>query len=93
MKESGIVEHTIPNAETTRRWTNTSSKVGPNHLLNQVHAIVSKYESAQVTERGSGLTRRLWVTNPRGWADLESELKTLGFKWADSRQSWYKAMY
>jgi len=52
---------------------------------------VSKYQGAQVTEKGSGLTRRIWVTNPRGWAALENELKKMGFQWAASRQGWYWA--
>lgn len=59
--------------------------------VDQVRKVISKYHGAQVTEKGSGLTRRIWVTNPRGWTALENELRKMGFRWAASRQGWYWA--
>lgn len=89
--ESNADEYTIPHAETYFRWPTQTSQANPSYSLDQVHKIVSKYQGAQVTEKGSGLTRRIWVTNPRGWAALEMELKKMGFQWAASRQGWYWA--
>jgi hypothetical protein len=59
--------------------------------VDQVRGVVSQYQGAQVTEKGSGLTRRIWVTNPMGWSALENELKKMEFQWAPSRQGWYLA--
>ncbi len=57
--------------------------------VQQVHMIVSKYQDAQVIDKTSGLTRRIWVNNPKGWVALENELKKIGFQWSSSRQCWY----
>lgn len=89
--ESNADEYTIPLAETSFRWPTRTSQASPSSSVDQVHKIVSKYQGAQVTEKGSGLTRRIWVSNPRGWAALEIELKKMGFQWAASRQGWYWA--
>lgn len=90
-KEERADGYTIPLAATSFRWPNQASQASPSLSVDQVHKIVSKYQGAQVTEKGSGLTRRIWVTNPRGWAALENELKKMGFQWAASRQGWYWA--
>lgn len=90
-KEEQADEYTIPHAATSFRWPTQTSQASPSLSVDQVHKIVSKYQGAQVTEKGSGLTRRIWVTNPRGWAALENELKKMGFQWAASRQGWYWA--
>lgn len=82
-------EYTILDVATSLRWPTESNKSTPMLSVEQVHKIVSKYKGAEVTEKGSGLTRRIWVTNPRAWVALESELKKLGFQWAASRQGWY----
>lgn len=91
MRTSDSSEYTIPEAATSFRWPTQTSQASPSLSVDQVHKIVSKYQGAQVTEKGSGLTRRIWVTNPRGWAALENELKKMGFQWAASRQGWYWA--
>ncbi len=90
-KEAKADEYTIPHAATSFSWPTQTSQASSSLSVDQVHKIVSKYQGAQVTEKGSGLTRRIWVTNPRGWAALESELKKMGFQWAASRQGWYWA--
>jgi hypothetical protein len=68
-----------------------TSQTAATLTLDQVQRIVSKYQGAEVSEKGSGLTRRIWVTNPKGLAALENELKKMNFKWAASRQGWYWA--
>lgn len=91
IRTAGSSEHTIPEAATSFRWPNQTGKATAKLSVDQVHKVVSKYQGAEVTEKGSGLTRRIWVTNPRGWAALENELKKMGFQWAASRQGWYWA--
>ena len=91
MRTSDSSEYTIPEAATSFRWPTQTSQASPSLSVDQVLKIVSKYQGAQVTEKGSGLTRRIWVTNPRGWAALEHELKKMGFHWAASLQGWYWA--
>ena len=90
-KEAKAAEYTPPDSVTSSRRSKQASHVFPSPSADRVRTIVSKYQDAQVTEKGSGLTRRIWVTNPGGWAALESELKKMGFKWAASRQGWYLA--
>ncbi len=84
-----VVEYTIPQATISLRSPTKESRSTPTLSIDQVHKAVSKYQGAQVTEKGSGLTRCIWVTNPKGWAPLENELKKLGFRWAASREEWY----
>lgn len=91
MRTSDSSEYTIPEAATSFRWPTQTGKSTATLSVDQVHKVVSKYQGAQVTEKGSGLTRRIWVTNPKGWAALENELKKMGFQWAASRQGWYWA--
>jgi hypothetical protein len=91
MRTSDSSEYTIPEAATSFRWPTQTVKAKATLSVDQVHKVVSKYQGAQVTEKGSGLTRRIWVTNPKGWAALENELKKMGFQWAASRQGWYWA--
>lgn len=91
MRTSDSSEYTIPEAATSFRWPTQTGKATATLSVDQVHKVVSKYQGAQVTEKGSGLTRRIWVTNPKGWAALENELKKMGFQWAASRQGWYWA--
>ena len=90
-KEEQADEYTIPHAATSFRWPTQTSHTRTSLSVDQVNKIISKYQGAQVTEKGNGLTRRIWVTNPRGWAALENELKKMGFKWAASRLGWYWA--
>lgn len=76
-------------ATTSLSRPNQTSQTTPKLSFNKVYKIVSKYQSAQALENGNGLTRRIWVSNPKGWPALEAELKEMGFQWSDSRQSWY----
>lgn len=83
--------HSLSEWSSSLRWPTLKNKESVKLTVDQVHKIVSKYQGAQVTEKNSGSTRRIWVINPRGWPALENELRKMGFKWADSRQSWYWA--
>lgn len=83
--------YTIPEIATSLRRPPLTSQTAATLTLDQVQRIVLKYQGAEVSEKGSGLTRRIWVTNPKGLAALENELKKMNFKWAASRQGWYWA--
>lgn len=83
--------YSIPEIATSLRRPPLTSQTAATLTLDQVQRIVSKYQGAEVSEKGSGLTRRIWVTNPKGLAALENELKKMNFKWAASRQGWYWA--
>jgi hypothetical protein len=82
-------KYIIPQATTNLRWPVKESRSTPTLSIDQVHKIVSNYSGARVKEKGSGMNRRIWVTNPGAWAALENELKKLGFQWSASRQGWY----
>jgi hypothetical protein len=82
--------YSVPVAKTTSSWPDQGNKTKSTLSMENVKKIVAKYQGAQVIEKGSGLTRRIWVTNPKGWTALESELKKMGFRWAASREGWYK---
>ncbi len=83
-------DYTIPHAATTNSWPPKSKKVPLALTAEKVHEIVSNYSGARVIEKGSGLTRRILVTNPGGWTGLEDELKKNGFQWSSIRQCWYR---
>lgn len=83
--------YTIPEIATSLRRPPLTGQTAATLTLDHVQRIVSKYQGAEVSEKGSGLTRRIWVTNPKGLAALENELKKMNFKWAASRQGWYWA--
>ena len=91
IRTADISEYTIPEAAASFSWSTHISKASATLSVDQVHKVVSKYQGAQVTEKGSGLTRRIWVFNPKGWTALDTELKKMGFQWATSRQGWYWA--
>lgn len=53
-------------------------------------ALVTRFRGASIDDRRSTSSGgRLWVEDPLQREQLGSELKALGFKWADSRQAWY----
>ncbi|MFC7409500.1 EH signature domain-containing protein [Hydrogenophaga atypica] len=57
--------------------------------MTELRRLVSKFHGATITDkRGTG-GGRLWVSDPSQRALLAAELKSLGFKWAESRQGWY----
>lgn len=66
----------------------TSPQLGPD--MNVVRALVARFRSASIDDRransGGG---RLWIEDPLQRVQLATELKAIGFKWANSRQAWY----
>jgi EH_Signature domain len=62
----------------------------PNPLtVEYLQSIVSKYGGANVSQRGTGLTKRLWVNDLGANLELARELRKLGFRWSNSRDGWY----
>ena len=53
-------------------------------------ALVGRFRSASINDkRDTTSGGRLWVDDPLQRVSLATELKAMGFKWADSRQAWY----
>lgn len=66
----------------------TAKFAGPN--MAALRALVTRFRGASIDDRRSNASGgRLWVEDPQQRATLGSELKALGFKWANSRQAWY----
>lgn len=60
---------------------------GPN--MPTLEALVRRFRGATIDDRRGPGRGRLWVEDPLQRVQLASELKALGFKWANSRQAWY----
>jgi hypothetical protein len=80
-------------SSTSTRQTIAPSQPAPSHRspdINEVRVLVGRFLSATIDDRraksGAG---RLWVVDPLQRAKLATELRALGFKWADSRKAWY----
>ncbi len=58
--------------------------------MTRLNAIITRFRGASIDDRRkSSSGGRLWVEDPLQRAQLASELKSLGFKWANSREAWY----
>lgn len=58
--------------------------------MSSLEALVSRFRGASINDRrGTAGGERLWVEDPLQRTQLASELKALGFKWANGRQAWY----
>jgi len=75
-----------PHAATGTRNT-ARSQLGPD--MATVRALVSRFDGATINDRRSTQGGRLWVGDPQQRGRLGLELKTLGFRWAASREAWY----
>jgi hypothetical protein len=73
--------------ERTRRVARTQDQPSE---LEQLSKLLERYAGAVMTDSrqrtGGG---RLWIEDPHQRVQLGDELKSRGFKWADSRQAWY----
>lgn len=58
--------------------------------MEKLKALLTRFREASIDDRRKSTSGgRLWVEDPWQRAQLASELTTLGFKWANSRQAWY----
>lgn len=58
--------------------------------MTSLNALIRRFHGARIDDRRSNISGgRLWVEDSRQSALLASELKSLGFKWANARQAWY----
>lgn len=66
----------------------TAHLVGPDMVV--LRTLLTRYRGASLDDRRSTASGgRLWVNDPLQRVALGSELKALGFRWANSRQAWY----
>ncbi len=62
--------------------------VGPD--MAKLNSVLARFRGASIDDRRKSANGgRLWVEDPLQRVQLGSELKALGFKWANSRQAWY----
>lgn len=57
--------------------------------LQQLNILLQRFSGAVMTDNREKTGGRLWIKDPHQRAQLGDELKSRGFKWADSRQAWY----
>ena len=56
----------------------------------KLNSVLARFRGASIDDRRKSANGgRLWVEDPLQRVQLGSELKALGFKWANSRQAWY----
>jgi len=75
-------------AERTTSPVPEASSAGPD--LAKLNSVLARFRGASIDDRRKSANGgRLWVEDPLQRVQLGSELKALGFKWANSRQAWY----
>lgn len=92
VRVSAPTQSTASTARTTQKPSveSTTSMVS----MPQLRQLVAGYPGARIDDRrgnSDGLWNggRLWVEDPNQNARLAQELKTMGFRWANSRSAWY----
>lgn len=79
----------------TRATGSTNSERRPTAALNgpdmgSLKTLLRRFPGAAIDDKRTGSKDgRLWVEDKSQSAQLEAELKALGFRWAASRQAWY----
>ncbi|WP_455279040.1 EH signature domain-containing protein [Cupriavidus necator] len=67
-----------------------ASEQGAGPDMAALQTLMTRFRGASITDkRTSASGGRLWVDDPLQRAPLASELKALGFRWANHRQAWY----
>jgi hypothetical protein len=62
---------------------------GANFTMKELNSLMNRFPKAYIKDsRGSG-GGRLWVEDPIERSQLAAELKSYGFKWANTRSAWY----
>lgn len=75
-------------AERTASTVPEASIAGPD--LAKLNSVLARFRGASIDDRRKSANGgRLWVEDPLQRVQLGSELRALGFKWANSRQAWY----
>jgi hypothetical protein len=78
-------------ASTSSRHSNTAQR-GPD--LQTLSTLISRFHTATIDDkRNNSNGGRLWVNDPLQRTLLATELKAMGFRWADSKQAWYFPEY
>lgn len=75
-------------SSSTSSWGATTTNAAPDIVA--LRAMVARFHGALIDDRRNASSGgRLWVEDPLQRGQLGSELKALGFRWANSRQAWY----
>jgi EH_Signature domain len=62
---------------------------GANFTMKELQFLMKRFPKARIKDSRSSRGGRLWVEDPIERSQLAAELKTYGFKWANSRSAWY----
>ena len=87
---AGVAGNTSATTRTQRSTPHEpeAPSVGPD--LAKLNSVLARFRGAAIDDRRKSANGgRLWVEDPLQRVQLGSELKALGFKWANSRQAWY----
>jgi len=73
-----------------RSGANATNSTAGGPDMARLKAVVDQFRGASINDRRkSSNGGRLWIEDPLQRAQLATELKALGFKWANSREAWY----
>uniref|UniRef100_C5CL41 Zorya protein ZorC EH domain-containing protein n=1 Tax=Variovorax paradoxus (strain S110) TaxID=543728 RepID=C5CL41_VARPS len=76
--------HTV-DASTRQR---TTAQREPDMAI--LRALIGRFRNASINDKREGASGgRLWVDDPLQRASLATELRAMGFRWANSKQAWY----
>lgn len=78
-----------PNTSTNSRQAPDGAPPGAKFTMASLRNLVAGHAGVVIDDRRGSSGGRLWVEDPKQRVGIGNELKTLGFKWAPSRQSWY----
>lgn len=62
---------------------------GARFTMSQLRELINGHPGVAIVDKRGPSGGRLWVEDPKQRIELGNELKSLGFKWANSRQAWY----
>jgi len=83
------VSSTARDYATNNQSTRTSTPLGRGPDMAALRGLMTRFRGASIVDKRNVSGGRLWVEDPMQRVQLGSELKELGFRWANSRQAWY----
>lgn len=87
---AGVAGNTTATTRTERSTLPEPEAPSAGPDLAKLNSVLARFRGASIDDRRKSANGgRLWVEDPLQRVQLGSELKALGFKWANSRQAWY----